>query len=71
MICRLARGAKPRLAFVETIAPEAEPEPKYDYENYVFTVLAGGTEGSEDGVGAVAQFKWPHGLAVDSAGDSK
>ena len=26
MICRLARGVKPRLAFVETIAPEAEPE---------------------------------------------
>lgn len=69
VICRLARGAKPRLAFVETIAPEAEPEPKYDYENYVFTVLAGATEGSEDGVGAAAQFKWPHDLAVDSAGN--
>ena len=69
VICRLARGAKPHLAFVETIAPEAEPEPKYDYENYVFTVLAGGTEGSEDGAGAAAQCKWPHGLAVDAAGN--
>ena len=67
--CRMAGGAKPRLAFVETIAPEAEPEPKYDYEDYAFTVLAGGTEGSEDGAGAAAQFKWPHGLAVDSAGN--
>jgi hypothetical protein len=27
VICRLVGGAKPRLAFVETIAPEAEPEP--------------------------------------------
>jgi sugar lactone lactonase YvrE len=69
VICRLTGGAKPRLAFVETIAPEAEPEPKYDYENYVFTVLAGGKEGSEDGRGATAQFKWPHGLAVDSTGN--
>ncbi len=74
VICRLARGAKPRLAFVETIAPqtEAESEPvesKNDYEDYVFTVLAGGTKGSEDGAGAAAQFKWPHGVAVDRAGN--
>jgi sugar lactone lactonase YvrE len=72
VICRLAHGAKPRLAFVETIEPEAEPEavePKYDYENYVFTVLAGGTKGNKDGVGADAQFKWPHGVAVDAAGN--
>ena len=72
MICRLARGAKPRLAFVETIAPEAESEavePKNDYEDYVFTVLAGGTKGSKDGVGGAAQFKWPHGVVVDAAGN--
>ena len=69
VICRLARGPKPRLAFVETIAPKAEPEPGSDYENYAFTVLAGGTEGSADGASATAKFKWPHGLAVDSSGN--
>ena len=72
VICRLVGGAKPRLAFVETIAPEAEPEavePKNDYEDYVFTVLAGGTKGNKDGVGPDAQFKWPHGVAVDAAGN--
>jgi len=69
VICRLAGGGKPRLAFVETIAPEPEPEPEYDYEDYVFTVLAGGTEGNKDGAAAAAQFKWPHGLAVDSSGN--
>ena len=72
VICRLARGAKPRLAFVETIAPEAESEAvelKNDYEDYVFTILAGGTKGSKDGVGRAAQFKWPHGVAVDAAGN--
>ncbi|PYL59624.1 MAG: hypothetical protein DMF31_06210, partial [Verrucomicrobia bacterium] len=41
-------------------------EPKYNYENYVFTVLAGGTEGSKDSAGTAAQFKWPHGLSIDT-----
>jgi sugar lactone lactonase YvrE len=76
VICRLVGGAKPRLVFVESIAPEPEAEatpetaePKHDYENYVFTVLAGGTPGSKDSVGAAAQFKTPRGVAVDSAGN--
>lgn len=68
-ICRLVRGNKPRLEFLEAIAPEPEPEVKFDYENYTFSVLAGGSEGSKDGTGAAAQFKWPHGLAVDAAGN--
>jgi len=70
LIYRVVRsGKKPRLAFVETILPTPPPEPKYDYEDYVFNVLAGGTEGSRDGQGAAAQFKWPHGVAVDSNGN--
>jgi|GEM_PF-2071727 len=72
LIFRLVPGVKPRLEFVETIEPEPAPppvEPKYDYENYVFTVLAGGSKGSQDGVGPAAQFKWPHGVAVDAAGN--
>src|SRR5437762_14242831 len=36
------------------------------YENYVFTVVAGGTEGSKDGAGTEAQFKWPHGVSIDT-----
>ena len=69
-ICRLVRGGKPRLEFVQAMAREPEPEVKVDYENYVFSLLAGGSEGSKDGVGAAAaQFKWPHGLAVDAAGN--
>jgi sugar lactone lactonase YvrE len=68
-ICRLVRGGNPRLAFVEAIAAEPEPEVKFDYEDYTFTLLAGGSEGSKDGKGAAAQFKWPHGLAVDPAGN--
>jgi NHL repeat len=59
-------GKKPRLAFVETILPTAPPEPKYDYEDYVFTVLAGGAKGSKDGQGTAAEFKWPQGVAVNA-----
>lgn len=70
LICRLVRsGKKPRLALVETILPPAPPEPKYDYEDYVFNVLAGGAKGSKDGQGAVAQFKGPHGVAVNANGN--
>jgi sugar lactone lactonase YvrE len=68
-ICRLVRGGKPRLEFVEAIARKPEPEVKFDYVNYTFSVLAGGSEGSKDGAGPAAQFKWPHGLAVDAAGN--
>ncbi len=71
--CRLTGGDKPRVAFMETIAPEAEEseevESKGAYEDYVFTVLAGRSSGYKDGVGAAAQFKAPTGLAVDSAGN--
>ncbi len=37
----------------------------------VVTTLAGvaGTEGSADGAGSAARFRWPWGVAVDSAGD--
>lgn len=63
-IGRMMHGHQPRVDFVKVIPPKVEPEPKYDYENYVFTVLAGGTEGSKDGAGAAAQFKWPHGLSI-------
>ena len=34
----------------------------------VVSTLAGGSEGYNDGVGAAAQFDYPQGLAVDSAG---
>ncbi|MEP6709727.1 MAG: hypothetical protein ABJB32_06305, partial [Verrucomicrobiota bacterium] len=69
LVYRFVRAGKPHLEYVETIPPKPPPEPKYDYENYVFTVLAGGTAGSRDGVGAAAQFKGPHGVAVDAAGN--
>ena len=70
LIYRLVRsGKKPRLAFVETVAPAAEPEASYDYEDYTFAVLAGGTKGSEGGVGTAAQFTWPRGVAVDADGN--
>jgi sugar lactone lactonase YvrE len=69
LVCHLVRGGKPHLEFVETIPPKRPPEPKYDYENYVFTVLAGGSKGSKDGVGAAAQFNGPHGVAADIAGN--
>jgi len=68
-IGRLVRAGRPRLDFVKIIAPEVEPEPKYDYENYVFTLLAGGTKGSKDGAGAAAQFFGPAGLSIDVAGN--
>jgi sugar lactone lactonase YvrE len=70
LIYRLNRtGKKPRFVFVETIAPTPEPEPKFDYEDYAFTVLAGGTSGSKDGQGPAAQFKCPSGVAVDKVGN--
>ena len=70
LIYRLVRSGKaPRLVFVETVSPSAEPEPTYDYEDYVFSVLAGGTSGSQDGQEKNAQFKWPNGVAIDAAGN--
>ena len=66
MICRLA-AAPNHLAFVETIAPEAEPEPKYDAK-IMFSPCSRETEG-KTAWARPPQFKWPHGLAVDSAGN--
>ncbi len=63
-IGRMMHGHQPRVDFVKVVPPKVEPEPKYNYENYVFTVLAGGTEGSKDSAGTAAQFKWPHGLSI-------
>jgi hypothetical protein len=65
-IGRMMHGHQPRVDFVKVIPPKVEPEPKYNYENYVFTVLAGGTVGSKDDAGTAAQFKWPHGLSIDT-----
>src|SRR5207302_11312383 len=62
----MMHGHQARVDFVKIVAPKVEPEPKYNYENYVFTVLAGGTEGSKDDAGTAAQFKWPHGLSIDT-----
>jgi sugar lactone lactonase YvrE len=65
-IGRMMHGHQPRVDFVRLVPPKVEPEPKYNYENYVFTVVAGGTEGSKDSTGTAAQFKWPHGLSIDT-----
>jgi sugar lactone lactonase YvrE len=65
-IGRMVHGGQPRVDFVKVVPPKVEPEPKYNYENYVFTVVAGGTEGSKDSAGTAAQFKWPHGLSIDT-----
>jgi sugar lactone lactonase YvrE len=71
LICRLVRGGRPRVELVEFRKPAAEQvaEPTYDYENYTWTKLAGGSEGSKDGMGSDAQFRWPNGVAVDRAGN--
>ncbi|PYJ53067.1 MAG: hypothetical protein DME82_14910, partial [Verrucomicrobia bacterium] len=65
-IGRMMHGHQARVDFVKIVAPKVEPKPKYNYENYVFTVLAGGTVGSKDDAGTAAQFKWPHGLSIDT-----
>jgi hypothetical protein len=36
--------------------------------NWVVTTIGGGQSGSADGAGGMAQFAWPSGIAVDSAG---
>src|SRR5437879_9637649 len=53
-IGRMIHGHQSHVDFVKIVAPKVEPEPKYNYENYVFTVLAGGTEGSKDSAGTAA-----------------
>jgi len=65
-IGRMMHGHQAHVDFVKIVPPKVEPEPKYNYENYVFTVLAGGAEGSRDSAGTAAQFKWPHGLSIDT-----
>ena len=65
-IGRMIYGHQPRVGFVKIVPPKVQPVPKYNYENYVFTVLTGGTEGSKDSAGTAAQFKWPHGLSIDT-----
>jgi hypothetical protein len=52
LIAHLIRAGRPRLDFVKIVPPKVEPKPKYDYENYVFAVLAGGSKGSKDGAGS-------------------
>src|SRR6266513_209489 len=65
-IGHMMHGHQAHVDFVKIVPPKVEPEPKYNYENYVFTVLAGGAEGSRDSAGTAAQFKWPHGLSIDT-----
>jgi sugar lactone lactonase YvrE len=65
-IGRMMHDHPPRVDFVRIVPPKVKPDPKYNYENYVFTVVAGGTEGSKDSAGTAAQFKWPHGLSIDT-----
>src|SRR5208282_5700614 len=38
-------------------------------QNFTFTTIAGGSQGSNDGVGSSAQFFQPTGVAADGAGN--
>ena len=69
LIAHLIRAGRPHLDFVKIVPPKVEPKPKYDYGNYVFAVLAGGSKGSKDSAGSAAQFSAPCGLSIEGAGN--